>query len=808
MKGVAVVGVWLVAAAASAAGQQAPGPLAPSETIVTPGLLRPVEILVDPWGVPHVYAQSQDDLFLAQGWNAARDRLWQIDLWKRRGEGLLSEAFGPRFVEQDRAARLLLYRGELHREWLAYAEDTKRIVTAFVAGINAYVALTEREPERLPVEFRLLGYRPSRWSPETVVRLRSHGLLRNVEKEVWRARLLREHGPAALALADRLEPAHALAIPEGLELQAIPDDVLGVYDLGTAAVTLEPEQLRALAGRPPVAAGPLVAPAVTLLAAAGRGEGLGSNNWALAPSRTTTGRAILANDPHRGLAVPSLRYLVHLSAPGFDAVGAGEPALPGISIGHNGRIAFGLTIFAIDQEDLYVYRTNPAAPDEYEYRGRFEPMRVVRERIPVRGAPAAEVTLKFTRHGPVLHEDVARGRAYSLRAAWLEPGGAPYLASLAYMRARDWDGFLAAMNRWGLPAENQVFADTAGHIGWKPGGFAPIRPNWDGLLPVPGDGRYEWAGLRDMDELPVSFDPPEGFVATANQMNLPVGYPHALGYEWAPPYRHERIRAVLGGSAKLGLRDSLALQADSVSLPARRLKALVGALPSRPEADLLRVWDGSLGTESAGAALFEVWLTRHLRPAVVARVLATAAAREAVGDGDLEQVLSLLERPDARLGPDPVAARDGLLLETLAAAAAECEKRLGPDWSTWRWGSLHHAQLEHPLLPVLPDALAAAAVLGPLPRGGSGATPLATPYRREDFRQTSGASFRVVLDVGDWDASLAMNAPGQAGDPRSPHFGDLFEPWAADDAFPLLYTRERVEEAATLRIRLEPRAAP
>jgi penicillin amidase len=628
--GLAALLVALVATPASS--EPAMSSATASETIVTPGLARPVAILVDRWGVPHLYAQGQDDLFFAQGWNAARDRLWQLDLWKRRGEGLLSDAFGPRFVEQDRAARLLVYRGHLYREWLAYAEDTKRIVTAFVAGINAYIALTEREPERLPVEFRLLGYRPARWSPETVVRLRSHGLLRNVESEVRRARLLRDHGPAALALADRLEPAHAFVIPEGLDLQGIPDDVLEVYALGTAGVTLEPEDLRRLAS-------PVAASAVTLLAPAGRGEGLGSNNWALAPSRTTTGRPILANDPHRALAVPSLRYLVHLSAPGFDAVGAGEPALPGISIGHNGQIAFGLTIFAIDQEDLYVYRTNPAAADEYEYRGRFEPMRTVQERIPVRGAPDVEVTLKFTRHGPVLFEDALRGRAFALRAAWLEPGGAPYLASLAYMRARDWHGFLAAMNRWGLPSENQVFADTAGHIGWKPGGFAPVRPNWDGLLPVPGDGRYEWDGLRDMDELPVGFDPPEGFVATANQMNLPVGYPHGLGYEWSLPYRYERLREVLGGTARLDLRDSLALQADVVSLPARRLKALLAGLPSRPDVDLLRAWDGSLGTASAGAALFEVWLTRHLRPAVVARVLPTEAARKAVGDGDVEQVL-------------------------------------------------------------------------------------------------------------------------------------------------------------------------
>ena len=291
---------------------------------------------------------------------------------------------------------------------------------------------------------------------------------------------------------------------------------------------------------------------------------LGSNNWAIAPDKTTTGRAILANDPHRAHGAPSLRYITHITAPGFSVIGAGEPALPGISIGHNGKIAFGLTIFSIDQEDLYVYDLNPADRTQYNYKGRWEPMTVVNEAVPVKGRGDSQVSLTYTRHGPVLYVDEAKNKAYAIRAAWLEPGMAPYFGSIDYMRAGNWDEFLAAMNRWGSPSENQVYADTDGNIGWKPGGLTPIRPNWDGLMPVPGDGRYEWMGFRDMDELPVEYNPDRKWVGSANQMNLPPGYPNAekkIGFEWTDPSRFNRIKEVLSADRKFGLEDSIALQA-------------------------------------------------------------------------------------------------------------------------------------------------------------------------------------------------------------------------------------------------------
>ncbi len=798
-----VSAIFLACASMALANDREPAAL-PTTIYDVDGISSKVEIRVDRWGVPHIRADQLYDVFFGQGFNAARDRLWQLDLWKRRGDGTLSEVFGKRFVDKDRAARLFLFRGNMRAEWLAYSSDTKRIASAFVAGINAYIELTRRDPGLLPFGFALLDYAPQLWTPETVVRIRSHSLLYNAASEVSRARFMAAHGSDALRFREWLEPNHELRVPEGLAPSEIPADALDVYALAKGRVSFE---------RSP--SGELV------LADLARSEALmrrGSNNWAVAPGRTAAGRALLANDPHRALAVPSLRYIVHLSAPGLDAIGAGEPALPGISIGHNGQIAFGLTIFFIDQEDLYVYRTRPANPDEYWYQDRWEPMRVVTEHLEVRGEGPTEVRLKFTRHGPVIQEDSNRHTAISVRAAWLEVGMAPYLAGLELMRARNWDEFLAAMNRWGLPPENLVYADVDGHIGWKPGGLAPVRPNWDGLLPVPGDGRYEWAGFRDAEEFPVESDPERGWVATANQMNLPVGYPHALGFEWILPYRYSRIREVLRGERKATVASMLALQTDYHSMTARRVVALLAELTSSDPAtqrglQMLRAWDAVLDPTSAAAALYEVWFRRHLAPALLAHHVADEATRASLLDanelfdvfegGNVEAWVSLLEHPTSWQGRNPRADRDRIVLTSLGAAVHETERLLGEE-KLWRWGRLHQARLVHPLSPLLGERERARFDVGPSPRGGSGDTVNSTGYALENFVQLYGASFRMVLDVGNWDASVAMNSPGQSGDPASPHYRDLFEPWSRDEVFPLVYSRERVEAEAEELIVLRP----
>ncbi|MGW8378210.1 penicillin acylase family protein [Streptomyces sp. ODS28] len=750
------------------------------------GLREPVELIEDRYGVPHLYARNEDDVFLAQGFNAARERLFQIDLWRRRGLGRLAEVLGPDYVQQDRATRLFLYRGDMEAEWARYSEDARDIAGRFTAGINAYIDWLGENPGQLPEEFGLLGYRPARWQPEDVVRIRSHGLTRNLTSEVTRARVADAAGVEADLVRQGLEPDHETVVPDGFDPGALPKDVLKVFELATQEVEFTKGQVRAAAVRDPATEG--------------------SNNWVISGQRTATGRPLLANDPHRAYSAPSLRYLAHLSAPGLDVIGAGEPALPGISIGHNGTVAFGLTIFPIDQEDLYVYELDPADHGRYRYGGGWEPMKVLREKVAVRGEAERAVELAFTRHGPVIHVDEERHRAYAVRTAWLEPGMAPYFGSVAYMRARNFREFTEAMRNWGAPTENQVYADTHGNIGWVPGGLAPKRTGYDGLLPVPGDGRYEWDGFHSGDDLPRQLNPESGFFATANQFNLPPEYRDmGLGYEWTNPFRHQRIVEVLSRQRRHTIADSKALQNDQLSIPARRLTALLSGLDSRdPELRrairMLRDWDGVESAGSGAAALCEVWLSKHLGPGFVRAAVPKAA--ELIEEADTLVLLNELEKPGRWLRDE--AARDRLLLDTLRSARAEVGERSGRGEASWQWGKLHHSYFAHPASGAFDAGERARFDVGPLPRGGSPDTVNQSSYRTSDFRETNGPSFRMILDVGEWDSSVAVNTPGQSGDPSSPHYRDLAEPWRTGEYFPLAYSPEAVERVAERRVMLVP----
>ncbi len=739
----------------------------------TAGIKQPVEILIDKWGVPHIYAKSVDDAFFGQGFNAARDRLFQLELWRRRGLGLLSEVLGAQYVEQDRATRLFLYRGSMEKEWAAYSPDAKKIAESFVAGINAYVQWANAHNDKLPLEFKLLKFGPSAWAVEDIVRIRSHGLTNNLTKEVARAHTFckggMENGQKWDALRAGLEPKWETKVPEMMN-PCIPGDVLTVYNLAKGATHVTNEAME------------------------------GSNNWAIAPAKSATGRPILAGDPHRVQTTPSLRYIAHISAPGLDVIGAGEPAQPGISMGHNGKAAFGLTIFPADQEDLYVYELNPANARQYRYKGAWENMRVVSETIPVKGGRMAKTDLLFTRHGPVIFTDDKKRRAYAVRTCWLEPGTAAYFGSIVGMRTTDFAAFRGGMSHWGAPNVNQVFADVKGNIGWVAAGMVPVRPNWDGLMPVPGDGRYEWAGFTAADKLPSSFNPAAGYVTTSNEMNLPKDYPYQerkLGFEWSNPARHLRIDEVLRPMKKVSLEDSMKLQNDVVSIPARRLVALLAPLKSdvhktRAALDLLRGWDAAERAESAQAALMEVWVTRYL-----GKAFRKAVAAESPAGVELEVMLAMLEKPDARWRT--------VLLESLTAAYGALEKGQGPDPKKWQWGWLHKSLPLHPMTGSVSDDLRAKLQPGPFAVGGSGYTPNAAAYRESDFQITGGPSFRMVLDVGAWDNSRAVNFPGQAGDPDNSHYQDLAKLWVKGEYFPLLYSRKAVEAATEVKLVLKPR---
>ena len=795
------------------AGCAAPGK---KESINMAGLSQPVEIVRDKHGVSHIYAQNQNDLFFAQGFSAARDRLWQLDLWRRQGEGKMAEQFGPRFIEQDRAARLFLFRGDMQAEFASYHPEGQAILTAFAAGINAYVDWVKANPDQLPPEFKLTGTLPGYWRPETSL-IRIYGLTRNLNEEVKTAQQVASLGLNAVQGLSTFEPPLALQVPAGLDVRQIDKSVLANYTLARNGQKF----VAADFPRSPLAADKREALASAL--SEGRLASLDpnfdplatryeSNNWTIGGQHTDTGKPILAGDPHRSITMPSLRYMVHLNAPGWNVIGAGEPALPGVSMGHNDRIAFGLTIFAFgDEEDLYVYDTNPANPNEYRYRGGWEKMRQMDESIPVRGEAAAVRQLKFTRHGPVIHEDPVRHKAYALRAAYLEfPGTAAYLASLRLNQAQNWNEFVAGMEKHYTPSENMVYADVDGNIGWFGGSIAPIRPrnDWSGMLPVPGNGDFEWRGVLPGSALPRAYNPPEGYVATANEFNLPADYAYRdmSARTWAEPYRVQRIREVLADGSRLTVQQSQDLQYDNLSIPARTLgtyaKALNSADPAVNDAlGLLKDWDYRMDTDSRAATVYAFWL-----PEVVKRVsdlYVPANGRAAFGDLSTRKTLEKLAAPDAAFGAQPERGRDALLLQALNDGVQKLRAKLGPDSTQWQWGKLHHIQFEHSLASLLPPETAKAYGTPRYPVGGDNDTVHRGTFRKSDFRQISGSSYRQVIDVANWDNSRVQNVPGQSADPRSPYYQNLLKGWATGEYFPMAFSRAKVdsEKADTLTLK-------
>jgi len=539
-----------------------------------------------------------------------------------------------------------------------------------------------------------------------------------------------------------------------------------------------------------------------------RREDIGSNNWVVSGKLTQSGRPLLMNDPHRVQEAPSLRYWSHLVAPGWNVIGGGEPMLPGVSIGHNEFGAWGLTIFGTDGEDLYVYDTNPANANQYKYRGAWEDMRVISDTIAVKGESPAAVQLKYTRHGPVLYEDTAHHKAYALRAAWMEIGSSPYLASLRMDQARNWEEFREACSYSRIPAENMVWADVSGTIGYQAVAITPIRHNFSGLVPVPGDGRYEWDGYLPIKALPHVTNPDKGFWATANNYLFPLDYPYpdAQHHTGTDPYRVSRISEVLAAPRLNTVADMIRLQNDDLSIPARALVPLLRDVSiadgsAAKARDTLLAWNYVLDKDSVAAGIYEMWQRRilaNMRDLIVPR-----EAREAFGNLGMRKIIGWLEAPDGRFGADPIAGRDKVLLSSLDQAVAELTKRFGADQSRWQYGQYHHALIHHMLSGVVKPEIAAKLEVGPMPRGGDSYTVTATGGADN---QTSGGSLKIVADLDDWDRSVALNNPGQSGDPASPHYRDLFELWSRGKYFPIFYSRPKVESVAERTVLMQPAA--
>jgi penicillin G amidase len=785
-----------------------------------PGLAAPVQILRDRWGVPHIYARSTSDLFMAQGYVHAQDRLWQMELQRRTGLGRLAEVFGPVALDTDRFVRVLGFNRVVQREAQALEGEARMVVDAYVRGINAFLA---QNPRRLPIEFTILRLRPEPWQAEDVLvwaKMMALNLSRDWMTDLLRARIVAAVGPERAALLEpEYPPAHPLTIPPGVRY----GDTLGADALRMAA-----------------AAAPF-----TGSSAAGQG----SNAWAVNGTRTASGRPLLASDPHLILQVPSLWYENHLSGGDIHVAGASIPGIPCVVIGHNERVAWGLTNGENDVQDLFIERFDPGDPTRYQFQGAWEQATIVRERIVVKGQ--AEPTIeevRITRHGPIIsplvspgseedkktrrqgegqdggegssspHLPVSLSEHLALRWAALDPG--PNIAAaLELNRAHDWASFRAAVAKWVMPTQNFIYADVEGHIGYTLGGALPIRARGDGLLPVPGwTGEYEWTGMIPPDELPHVLDPDEDFVASANTQIAGASYPYALPGEYLPGYRAARIRQLIAQTAQHSVKSFSAIQGDQRSLPGLELAALAGRLAAptsiaRQAREALAAWDGELTADSIAGAIYARLREKLLQAAYsdVAEPLGFVAglgvftALPATGYlwRALPQLLErLAARDDSRLPGGR--SSDQLLSDAWEATIAELRAELGDDVGEWRYGRYHTLTLRHPL-----GASAALAPLfnrGPYPIGGDSDTVRMGHSPRQFAGQPIyvAPSYRQICDLSNWDLSVSIHAVGQSGQPGSKHYADLVDAWRMMQYHPMAWSRARVEDVTSERLTLEP----
>ena len=742
--------------------------------IETAGLEATVEILRDQWGVNHIYAKNQHDLFFAQGYAAAKDRLFQFEVWRRQATGTVSEILGPDELERDIGTRLFQFRGDLEEELNHYHPNGSEIINAYTDGVNAYIDEILQTPEDLPIEFKVLNILPKKWTPEVVIS-RHQGLKGNVSRELKYGMAVAKIGEEKVKELMWFHPNDPnITLDPKIDASLLSEDILALHKAYASGVQLEEQDIDK--------------------------DYLddGSNNWVLTGNKTESGFPFLANDPHRRVALPSLRYIVHLVAPGWNVIGGGEPEIPGVSIGHNDFGAWGLTIFRTDGEDLYVYDLNPENLSQYKYKDKWVAMKEVEDEIQIKGEDAVKVTLRYSVHGPVTYIDSLHHKAYAVKCAWLEKGGAPYLTSLRMDQAETWEEFRDACSYSNIPAENMIWADKKGNIGWQAVGITPIRKHHSGLVPVPGDGSYDWEGYLPIKERPNSYNPTNGFLATANENVTASDYKHqnTLNYLWSDSYRGRRIKEVLSEEKAFTIKDMEKLQSDYFSIPARSLVPMLQHIKMKSEKgeeakNRLLTWDYILDEDSVEAGIYAMWeriIRQEAEKAFIPKEVTEMVSIQ------LEKIVSWLEMGTETFGPSfKKLEKQEFLKNTFRLTLQNLEEKLGDDIMQWHYGQANfkHSTMKNAISPFVNDSLKKKIDLGILARGGNSFTPNSTG---NNDNQVSGASFKFITDLSDWDKTLMINAPGQSGNPNSPYYNNLFELWAKNQYFPAYYSRQKITE--------------
>ncbi len=758
--------------------------------IVLSGLLASVEIVRDQWGVPHIYAETIPDLFFAQGFVHAQDRLWQMELNRRTAQGQLSEVFGELALDTDRATRTFGFNRLGRQDWACAENELKDVILAYTAGVNAFI---ENSDTRLPIEFSLIRHRPQPWRPEdstSFARLIMWKLSHAWYGEIIRAQLIEVVGEEHAAELEIHYPRdNPVTLPKGIEFNR-----------------LDPE------GMPYRAPGPFLE------------RGLGSNAWAVSGNRSATGQPVLCNDMHLPLSQPGLWYFNHLSAETFNVTGVSIPGAPLVQVGHNDRIAWGMTLAFTDAEDLFIEKLDPDNPHRYRFKNEWREAEVRTEMIKVKGrAEPHQEKVVITHHGPIISDVVGfSGQRVVINSMALRPG--PSLDGWRLLnRADNWDDFVTAMKRIENTQLNVSYADVEGNIGHWVTGKVPVRSGGDGSIPVPGwAGEYEWEGVVPFEEMPHSLNPETGYIVSCNHRLVPDDYPHYLGNVWMNGYRARRIEAVFDTKDTLSMKDFRALHVDFTCLPGIEFVSRLGQLnldrlnsddpDARMALETLRAWDGKLTPESIGGTVYEV--TRYF---LVRNLLEPGLGEELtirlIGQGfhplllsshefyghDTVTMLRLLDTPDSwwvrRAG-----GREAVLGHSLKQAAQWLRKTLGENTDTWQWGNIHRVVFEHAL--GLKKPLDQVFNRGPFPIGGDTDTPCQTAIAPEDpyDNKAWAPSFRQIVDMGDLSKSVFSFPSGQSGHLGSPHYDDLIEPWLKGDYLPMLWTRGQVEDHARGRL--------
>ncbi|MCZ2112393.1 MAG: penicillin acylase family protein [Anaerolineae bacterium] len=758
------------------------------------GLRAPVEIIRDEWGVPHIYAANEHDLFFAQGFVHAQDRLFQMDINRRLGLGRVSEVMGPLGVPIDKFARHLDWPRAARTQMDQTDEATAAVMEAYAAGINAFI-----DTQPLPAEFKVLAYRPEPWdvlATNAWGTVLAWGLSANWETELLRAWLIDELGPERAAdLTPVYSEDYLTTLPDGQIGRRLAEGLIDAF--------------RETAAHAPTGM-PLF------------GSGWGSNNWVVSGSRTASGRPHLANDPHLPPAFPSIWYANHLIGGDYNVTGFTMPGVPGVIIGHNEHCAWGITNASPDIQDVYIERFHPDDPTHYEVDGEWRAAEVDDATIVVRGLPNVHIKVRTTRNGPVF-SDAVPGKHADLSYDWTLFHGANHVrAVLATNKARGWEEFREGLRHWTFPSQNVVYADTDGVIAYMMPGLVPRRRKGDGLSPAPGwTSEYGWDGWVPFEELPIYVNPPDGFVATANNNMVGDSYPHLLTGEWMPDYRVRRIRELLAKRPKITLDDHRSIQTETISPMARRfLAAAMPAVSGTPDLEAgvrdalqrLAAWDDDMAADSVPATLAFGWQI-HFTHAAVAQAVgqtradALLARKGRVGfpstpfyEISYELALRWLE------GERPAWIDDvrALLLPALRRTLDDLHKDYGSDPAGWAWGKLHRVAFEHEMarIPGIGRLWKPVTV----PASGDGYTinqSDLTPHFPPDPSNII-ASCRLIIDVGEWDRGLAALPGGQSGHPASPHYQDRIAEWREGRYFPLLFSREKILDAADGTWALEP----